>query len=297
MDPSKSFKTRRFRRELDTGERVAAASSRRVLDKHLLETRVEVGIPAGYERYSAGTDGGTLEIGGGAGLVGAVPMTRDIAREPLRDAEAPKTRTDTLRAKGNTKTHRGQPRPGAAMLSPDVTGEYTKVNEDPQLPLARPLMTRAPVREQADPRMSVGERPARQYTTSEFAGLKASLGVKRAVVEIVRPAAAAAAPPVARPTPAPAVAAPAPAPENVAPATITAAPAPAARPTSEQAVAAAFAEHVAPDASLAPRPDGPDAPLDAIAPSLGDESVSARSLMLFVLALMAATTIIVLIGL
>ena len=104
MDPSKSFKTRRFRRELDTGERVAAASSRRVLDKHLLETRVEVGIPAGYERYSAGTDGGTLEIGDGAGLVGAVPMTRDIAREPLRDAEAPKTRTDTLRAKGNTKT-------------------------------------------------------------------------------------------------------------------------------------------------------------------------------------------------
>lgn len=276
MDPSKSFKTRRFRRELDTGERVAAASARRVLEKHLLDTRVEVGIPAGQERLGASDGNGTLEFGGGGSMLGVVPMTRDIAREPLRAPAPTKDRTEALRAKGNTKTHRGQPRPGGVVLSPEVTGEYTKVNEDPKLPLARPLMMRSPFREEADPRMGVGERATRQYTTSEFAAVKGALLPKRVEVVIARPSAA---PPAREPRV-----------EPVPAAVVSAAPA-------EPAVPSTRVVSYAPDVALVSALDRPDAPLDAASPAPLDDGVSPRSLVLFVLALLAATLIVVLLGL
>ncbi len=116
MNPSKSYRTRRFRRNPHTSQRVAALRESD-LELGLLATRIGVGVAA--EQPPVDYDG-TLSFEADSGSVRA--------------------RLEGGRIKSNTKTQMGFPRPGARDQSAETTGEYAKPLEDGPQTHPRPLL-------------------------------------------------------------------------------------------------------------------------------------------------------------
>jgi len=126
--PNKSYRTRRFRRRQDTAQRVAIASAPRAgpgTAEQPAQPVIHVGLPGDLERRDGGDPLGTLQYE-------ATSQPR-LHRAPLR------SRADSMRLKGNTKTHSGQPRP-----QPLVRPDRDTVQEIPALAVGPPVTRPAP---------------------------------------------------------------------------------------------------------------------------------------------------------